>query len=123
MHRHVQVLSGRFRSRFWVLRHLRNAGFNEEELVKVYKTILRPVADYLCVFYHSILTDEQDEQIERLQVQALKCIFGWRVPYSEMRSMAGVTTLRQRRIEMADKFAEKAAGSARFSGWFPQKQP
>ena len=74
-------------------------------------------------FYHSILTDEQDEQIERLQAQALKCIFGWRVPYAEMRSKAGVTTLRQRRIEMADKFEEKAAGSTRFSGWFPRKQP
>ena len=75
-------------------------------MIKVYKTILRPVADYLCVFYHSILTDEQDEQLERLQAQALKCIFGWKVPYAEMRSMAGVSTLRQRRIEMTDKFAE-----------------
>ena len=53
----------------------------------------------------------------------MKCVYGWKIPYAEMRSMAGVTTLRQRRIEMADKFAEKAASSARFSAWFPRRQP
>ena len=60
--------------------------------------------------------------IERLQAQALNCIFGWKIPYTEMRQRVGVPTLRQRRILLTDKFAEKAAASARFSKWFLKRK-
>ena len=60
--------------------------------------------------------------IERLQSQALKSIFGWKIPYADLRRMAGVSTLRQRRILMADKFAEAAAVSPRFRRWFPRRR-
>ena len=56
---------------------MREAGFNESELVKVYQTEIRPVHNYMCEVYHAMLTDEQDERIERMQSQALKSIFGW----------------------------------------------
>ena len=36
--------------------------------------------------------------------------------------MAGVSTLRQRRIVMTDKFEEAAAESSRFSVWFPRRR-
>ena len=38
-----------------------------------------------------------------------------------MRELAGITTHRARRIELCDKFAHKALGSARFCGWFPER--
>ena len=119
MSKHVEVLRKRFRARLWILVHLRNAGFNETELVKEYKSILRPVHDYLCVVFHSMLSDAQDEALERLQSQALKLIFGWRLSYSRVRELAGVETLRSRRVELCDKFASKCLGSRRFSAWFP----
>ena len=112
----------RFRRQYWTLFHLRRAGFSSEELAKVYRTVMLPVADYCQVVYHSMITDEQDQLIERLQSKALKCIYGPYLSYAEMREKAGVTTLRQRRIAACDKFAEKAAASSRFSGWFPLKQ-
>ena len=39
-----------------------------------------------------------------------------------MRDLAGVTTLRERRVQACDKFAKKCLSSTRFSGWFPYKQ-
>ena len=36
-----------------------------------------------------------------------------------MRELAGVSTLRDRRIAACDKFAEKCLGSVKFSKWFP----
>ena len=63
-----------FRMRYWMLRNLKSIGFTEDELVQVYKTMIRPVVDYGCVVYHSSLTIEQDSDIERLQNHALKCI-------------------------------------------------
>ena len=45
-------------------------GFTQEELVKVYNTSVRPVADYLDVVYHALLTDDRDEEFDWLQNQA-----------------------------------------------------
>ena len=61
------------------------------------------------------------DRLERLQSGALRCIYGYEVPYSRMRVMAEVKTLRQRRIEACDKFAAKCLGSVRFLEWFPRK--
>ena len=103
-----------------MLMHLKHAGFNTEELSKVYRVIVRPVADYMQVVYHSMMTDIQDEMVERLQSQALKIIFGKDNKYADMREMAAVTTLRARRIEAWDKFAERCAKGG-FGHWFPSR--
>ena len=39
-----------------------------------------------------------------------------------MSEKAGIKTLRQRRIEQIDKFANKRAASNRFRHWFPMRQ-
>ena len=51
---HFQLLRRQFRRRYWILLDLKNYGFNQEELCKVYKTIVRPVADHCSVVYHSM---------------------------------------------------------------------
>lgn len=101
VHAHVAALQARMHESLWVLRHLGRSGFRKDELVTVYKTVIRPILDYCCPVYHSKLTDEQDQQLERLQAQALKSIFG----YKKMREKADLPTLRARRIELVDKFA------------------
>lgn len=100
----------------------KKSGFNKAELVKVYTTIIRPVLDYGCVVYHSSLTDEQDEALERLQDHALKCIFGPGASARSLRREAGISTLRDRRIEVADKFADKLVTHPRFEEVFPLKE-
>ena len=64
---HVLTIRKKFRQRLWTLYNLKKHGFSEEELVKVYKTCFRPVADYLDVVYHAALTDDLDEELDRLQ--------------------------------------------------------
>ena len=76
MAKHIEALCRRFRQKYWVLIHLRNFGFCESELTKVYKTIVRPVADYCSVVYHSMMSDQMDERLERCQQHALRCIYG-----------------------------------------------
>ena len=73
---HVEKLRKRFRRRAWILMFLRHAGFNEDELAKVYRVIVRPVADYMSIVYHSMVTEQEDEVLERCQSQALKIIYG-----------------------------------------------
>ena len=119
---HVEAIRKRFRQKYWVLFHLRRNGFSNDELFKVYRNIIRPVADYCSPVYHAMLTDEQDEILERCQAHALRCILGKDISYAKMREAAGVPTLRQRRVELCDRFAQKCLKNARFSGWFPMKQ-
>ena len=122
MHAQVEVIRKKFRKLYWTLFNLRKTGFTDEELAQVYRTVMRPSADYCQVVYHSLITDEQDQVIERLQSKALKCIYGPKIPYARMREMAGVTTLRQRRIDACDKFATTCLKSPRFQKWFPVRQ-
>ena len=119
---YIAVLKRRFRERYWMLRHLKHNGFSQDDLVKVYTTMVRPVADYMMEIYHSMMTDIQDQEVERLQTHALKCIFGARLSARRMRELADLTTLRQRRIEAVDKFAARCAESDRFCSWFPRTQ-
>ena len=68
------------------------------------------------------MTKERDEQLERMQSQALKLIFGRRLPYAERRQRTDVTTLRDRGVELCNKFAGKNL-SGRFAHWFPLRDP
>ena len=117
----VEAVKRKLRSRYWMLRNLKKSGFTNEELVTVYKTMVHPVADYGAVVYHSSLTDEQDEILDNLQNGALRCIFGPGQSGREMRKLAGLPTLRERREQMTDKFAKKCAADPLFAKCFPLK--
>ena len=121
VHAHIDVLCKRLRQKYWVLYHFKKAGFDQNELAKVYRTCLLPFLDYCAIVYHPLLTDEQDQRVERLQSGALHCIYGFQMSYSKMREMAGVSTLRERRVAACDRFAKKCLSSGRFSSWFPLK--
>ena len=121
MSAHLEVVKRRFRERYWTLRHLKHNGLIDEDLVKVYCSVIRPVAEYMLEVFHSMMTDSQDEALERLQTHAVKCIFGPAISSRRMRELAGVPTLRDRRMDQCDKFARKCAASPRFEHWFPEK--
>ena len=118
---HIRALKQRIRRRYWILIHLKKFGFTEDELAKVFRTIVRPVFDHCCVVYHSFLTDAQDEELDRLQNHALRYIYGKDLSYKKMREKAGVPTLRARREELCDKFSAKCIKSDRFRAWFPER--
>ena len=119
---HVQGIKRTFRGRYWLLIHMRQHYYTEEELVKAYKSLVRPIAEYCSVVFHSMLTDKQDEELERLQATALRYIYGYGIPYADMRRMSDLKTLRQRRIEATDKFALNCTRSDRFKRWFPENK-
>ena len=73
---HVETVRKRYKARCWVLLKLKEFGFTQDELVKVYKTNILPLHDYCAIVYHALLTDKQDETLERLQSHAPRYIFG-----------------------------------------------
>ena len=85
-----------------MLRHLKHSGCKTEELVTVYKTVMCPSLDVCTPVYHSMLTDEQDQLVERLQAQALINHFGYKMSNANKRKLADITTHCDRRIDLID---------------------
>jgi hypothetical protein len=68
-----------------------------------------------------MLTSEQAEDLERLQGQSLKIIFGFENSYRKVMELAGVDSLEERRDRALLKFAKKSFGG-NFPHWFPLNQ-
>ena len=51
----VQVVIKKLRSRSWCIRHLKRAGLKQSDLLALYKSLVRPVADYSAVVYGPML--------------------------------------------------------------------
>ena len=118
----VDNLCRRFRSRTWTLRDLRKSGFTTEELLRVYKSTIRPTIEYSAVIYHSMLNTEQENLIEWQQTRALKNIFGNEYSQARLLQMSGVPSLKERREAACLRFATKMSGNVRFEHHFRRRQ-
>ena len=71
MEEHVRYIERTMRSRYWMLRNLKSNGFNTEELLHVYKTMLRLIVEYgcpVCLLYTS--PSPRDRQKSRMPSSA-----------------------------------------------------
>ena len=118
-HELKKILIKKFKSRVWSLHHLKRNGFSQPDLVRVYKSMIRPVAEYCSSVYHTMITKSDSEELEQVPMQALKRIYGWQLSYRNLLEKSGIDRLDTRRKESFLKIAEKMAGSSRFSTWFP----
>ena len=123
MSEQIATIERKFNERSWVLRNLRRSGFTSADLLTVYKSLIRPVFDFTSVVYHSLLTIEQKQLLERLQHRAVSVIVGGRGGnYSKQLESLGLDTLDDRRLQLVDKFLEKSLQHPLFSEkWFPKK--
>ena len=116
---HVDHSIFKFNRALWSLTHLRRANINNVTLLEVYKVMLLPILEYCAVIYNPMLTQEQEQNLERQQKRALQIIYGFKKNYEELLTTAGIVTLKQRREKMCSDFAAKLAASERFSDLFP----
>ena len=106
--------------KLWAMRFLKRSGMKEDDLLVTYKASMRPSIEFGAAAYHSLLTAEQSESIERLQMRSMKIVFGDRVSYRTVIESNKVQTLETRRCEKVRSFATKAFANERFRNeWFP----
>ena len=122
IHEHVDVLKSKYRTRAWVIRHMKKAGADKTDLVQLYKALVRPILDYLAPVYHSMLSATQREDLERLQRGTLKTIYGHDVSYADALEESGLPTLNERRQELFDNFAMKLANNPEYREWLPKTE-
>ena len=91
--------------RVWVLRNLIRAGWNRVSVIKIYKTVNRPMIEFSCVIYASMLTSDKSQALEALQKRALRMILGWEKSYYQLLGESGIKELEVRRKAIVEKFA------------------
>ena len=87
-------------SRVSLLTKLKYVGVNIEDLIEVYILYIRSLTEYCSVVFHSRLTVEDSDCIERIQKCCLRIILGdTYISYTAALEMTGLQTLHVRREE------------------------
>ena len=85
-------------SRMSMLTKLKYVGVQKDDLIDIYVLYIRSIAEYCSVAFHSSLTVEQSNQIERIQRTCLKVILD---------EMVGLDSLYDRRVKRCLHFSLK----------------
>ena len=84
-----------------MLTKLKYVGVRKEDLIEIYVLYIRSIAEYCSVAFHSSLTVEQSNQIERIQKTCLKVILDeMYIDYASALEMSGLDTLYDRRVKL-----------------------
>ena len=119
--KHLGVLQSKLKCRLWALCHLRKNGFKQSDLVLVYTSMIRPLAEYCLSVFYSMITVSDSLQLEHIQMQALKSIYGWKNSYSSLLKMSGLDRLDSRRENAFFELAKNLSENPRFNSWFPKR--
>ena len=95
-------------------------GYPIEDLIQVYILYLRSLCEQSAVVWHSSLTVENEEDIERVQKTALKIIFKNKyVSYENALVLSGLKTLKERRKDLCLTFAKRCVKNDKTRDMFP----
>ena len=110
--RHVQHILTISYKRIWTIRKLKKAGISREDILYFYFMKIRSVLESNCVVFHSMLTKENSDNIERIQKIVLRIIMNEDyLDYHHSCLKLNVQTLSSRRIKLCLSFALKCVES------------
>ena len=99
---------------------MKYVGVEIEDLLDIYVLFIRSVDEYCSVVFHSSLTVEQSEKLEKIQKTSLKIILGdIYIDYPAALEMCGLETLASRRQRRCLDFALKSVKHPRNKRLFP----
>lgn len=112
----------RFRTRVWLLHHLREAGIKEDKLFSLFCVYIRAILEYCSPVFHPMLSVGQAHKLERLQRHTARICYGPQQSISTLINAKGIQTLAERRIARTDRFIAKTCTDPRFGPkWFTRR--
>lgn len=103
---HCDYIIKKALKRLYIIRQLRKAGYNKEELVTLYCCLVRPILEYAVPVW-AALPSYLCENIESIQRRAMRIIFPGIPSYSSSLESANLNSLRDRRSEICEKFIDR----------------
>ena len=99
---HVSEMVSKAASPLFLLRHFKRVCSAPNELLCLYRTCIRPVADYACQAYHNSLPTYLSDDLERIQCRTLRIIYPF-CGYREALTLSGLTSLKSRRESLTTR--------------------
>jgi hypothetical protein len=107
--RNTQYIIKRANSRMELLRRISNFNAPIRDLVQIYITYIRSILEQSCVIWHSTLTQEDCDSLERVQKNALRNILKERyIGYENSLHIVQLETLFKRREKLLYSFGKKS---------------
>ena len=91
---------------------------SKEDRLHIYKTYIRSVLEQSCVVWNASISKQNERELERVQKVSVKLILGKYESYTEALKILKIETLKERRQELCDRFAENCAKNPRTSHMF-----
>ena len=119
----VEAIEDQYKRKKWMLYHLREAGFKDMQLYRLYCCYVRTCIEFCSAVYHALLTKGQSYRLECLQKHALGVCFGYAKPIEDVMEEWAIESLEARRTRRCDAFIAKAWANPRFNQkWFPLRE-
>lgn len=99
---HVCYIVSRASQLLHYIRTLKRSGYSDKDLIQIYTGKLRSILEYACQVWHPGLTLSLSQDIERVQIRALKIIRP-DLQYHEALDMYNLPYLDQRRTQICQK--------------------
>ena len=100
---HVDEITAKANQRVFWLSRLKRAGVPPDDLIMIYKSVVRPVLEYASAVWHPGLTNYLSQELESVQRRALRIVYP-DCPYNVALETASLQTLSKRRAESCMKF-------------------
>ena len=118
-HKHVKYMLTIVNKRIWAITKLKRAGVSDQDLKYFYTMKLRSVLESAAVVFHSLLTEENNKNIERIQKTVARIIMGTRyTSYEDALKYLSLDTLFERREMLCLSFALKCLKNQKFKHLF-----
>jgi hypothetical protein len=101
------------------------AGFtnNQKDLKEIYVLFIRSILEKSSVVWHSSLTKENENDLERVQKTAFRVILGKQFKdYKHAMKTLNIRSLKKRREELCLNFAKKCTQHRKFKSMFPKNK-
>ena len=119
-HRNTQDLVKRANARMRILHKIAEFSAPKEDMVQIYISYIRSILEQSCTVWHSSLTLEDIEDLERVQKSAMRIILkdGYHT-YDQALETLGLCKLSDRREKMCLKFAKNCSKNELTKDLFP----
>ena len=94
--KHVENIISKAGKRLYMLYKLKRAGISQNDMVKIYISVVRPVLEYACPVWSTSLPKYLSDAIEMIQKRALRAVYPG-LHYDDMLTLLGLKSLKDRR--------------------------
>ena len=119
--KNTQSIVKRGYTRMIILEKLYAFNLPVEEMVNMYILFIRSVLEQSCIVWHSSITVDDSNAIERVQKTALRIILAEDyTDYHSALQLTELSTLKERRSQLCLKFAKRHVRKGKDDGLFPR---